>query len=69
MVTDVVHATLPCEFREIQMTHEVLDATLALREFLFGAVYENEASTAEFKKAHGILGGLWEKVGRAAGSS
>ena len=29
-----------------------------LREFLFGAVYENEASTAEFQKAHGILGGL-----------
>ena len=36
---------------------------LALRDFLFGAVYENEASTAEFQKARGILGGLWEKVG------
>jgi len=25
-------------------------------------VYENESATAEFKKATGILGGLWEKV-------
>ncbi len=41
----------------------MLDATLGLREFLFGAVYENEIATQEFKKAHGILGGLWEKVG------
>ncbi|MEZ5284478.1 MAG: hypothetical protein R2712_06650 [Vicinamibacterales bacterium] len=24
--------------------------------------YENQAATAEFSKAHGILGGLWEKV-------
>ncbi len=64
MVTDVVHATAAVEFREIQMTPEVLDAMLSLREFLFGAVYENDASTAEFQKAHGILGGLWEKVGQ-----
>jgi dGTPase len=25
-------------------------------------VYENEAATAEFKKATGILGGLWQKI-------
>ena len=30
--------------------------------FLFEAVYENAIATAEFKKATGILGGLWEKV-------
>ena len=30
--------------------------------FLFEAVYENEIATAEFKKAAGILGGLWDKV-------
>jgi len=40
----------------------VLDATLAMRSFLFEAVYENDIATAEFKKAAGILGGLWEKV-------
>jgi dGTPase len=44
------------------MSDEVLGATLALRDFLFRAVYENEVATAEFRKAAGILGGLWEKV-------
>jgi dGTPase len=44
------------------MSAEVLEATLELRTFLFAAVYENESATAEFKKATGILGGLWEKV-------
>jgi len=35
---------------------------LALRSFLFDAVYENAIATAEFQKASGILSGLWEKV-------
>ena len=47
---------------EIRMSDEVLEATLAMRSFLFKAVYENETATAEFKKAAGILGGLWERV-------
>ena len=64
MVSDVVRATIQGGFREIQMSPDVLEAMLTLREFLFGAVYENDASTAEFQKAHGILGGLWEKVGQ-----
>ena len=64
MVADVVHATMAVEYREIQMSGPVLDAMLTLREFLFEAVYENAASTAEFQKAHGILGGLWDKVGQ-----
>jgi dGTPase len=63
MVGDVVHATIDLGLTEIQMSGEILEATLALREFLFGAVYENEDSMAEFRKARGILGGLWEKVG------
>jgi dGTPase len=62
MVADVVQATLAVDCSEIQMTAEVLEATLALRSFLFEAVYENEISTAEFKKATGILGGLWTRV-------
>jgi dGTPase len=33
-----------------------------MRAFLFEAVYENDLATAEFRKASGILGGLWEKV-------
>ena len=44
------------------MSEPMLDAVLALRSFLFDAVYENTIATAEFKKAAGILGGLWEKV-------
>jgi dGTPase len=62
MVKDVVTGTQAGGLTEIRMSAPVLDATLALRSFLFDAVYENHAATAEFKKATGILGGLWEKV-------
>jgi dGTPase len=62
MVTDVVVRTLEGGLSEVRMSDEVLDATIGLRSFLFDAVYENETATAEFKKASGILGGLWEKV-------
>jgi len=62
MVRDVVEATFSGNLSEIRMTDEVLKATLELRRFLFDAVYENEFATSEFRKATGILGGLWEKV-------
>jgi len=62
MVTDVVLETLGGGMTEIRMSQNVLDATVGLRAFLFDAVYENELATAEFKKASGILGGLWTKV-------
>ena len=62
MVTDVVMRTLEGGLSEIRMSDEILEATLAMREFLFDAVYENDAATAEFSKAAGILGGIWEKV-------
>ena len=62
MVKDVVEATFAGNLSEIRMSAEVLEATLELRTFLFAAVYENEAATAEFKKATGMLGGLWEKI-------
>jgi dGTPase len=62
MVTDVVLQTLQADLSEIKMSDEILQATVGLRAFLFDAVYENELATAEFKKAAGILGGLWEKV-------
>lgn len=62
MVTNVVLETLKGDLTEIRMSDAVLGATLALREFLFDAVYENAKATAEFRKASGILGGLWEKV-------
>jgi dGTPase len=62
MVTDVVLRTLEAGLSEVRMSDEVLEATIGLRSFLFDAVYENDVATAEFKKAAGILGGLWEKV-------
>src|SRR5262245_51140760 len=62
MVTDVVVRTLEGGLSEIRMSEPVLGATLALRDYLFGAVYENPRATAEFQKASGILGGLWEKL-------
>jgi dGTPase len=62
MVKDVVTETQAGDGLEIRMSEPVLEATLEMRAFLFDAVYENEVATAEFKKATGILGGLWEKV-------
>jgi dGTPase len=62
MVTDVVLETIAGGMTEIRMSPDVLEATVGLRAFLFEAVYENELATAEFKKAAGILGGLWNKV-------
>jgi dGTPase len=62
MVTDVVTETLAGGLAELRMSERVLEATLALRQYLFGAVYENAIATAEFGKAEGVLGGLWERV-------
>jgi dGTPase len=62
MVTDVVMQSLEGGLTEIRMSEPILEATVGLRGFLFEAVYENEIATGEFKKAGGILGGLWEKV-------
>jgi dGTPase len=62
MVSDVVFQTLGSDITEVRMGDEILQATLELRDFLFSSVYENTDATAEFRKASGILGGLWEKV-------
>jgi dGTPase len=62
MVKDVVTETQNAGLTEIRMSPPVLEATLAMRRFLFDAVYENNVATAEFTKAHGILSGLWQKV-------
>jgi len=62
MVKDVVTETLAGGLTEIRMSDGVLQAVLGLRAFLFEAVYENTIATLEFKKASGILSGLWEKV-------
>jgi dGTPase len=62
LVSDVVHQTIDGGMSEIRMSEPVLNALVALRSYLFEAVYENQVATAEFGKAAGILGGLWEKV-------
>jgi dGTPase len=62
MVSDVVLRTLDGGLSEIRMSDPVLHATVGLRSFLFEAVYENPRATAEFEKAAGILGGIWEKI-------
>ena len=62
LVTDVVRQTLAGDMTEIRMSDPVLEALLGLRSYLFEAVYENETATAEFGKAAGILGGLWDKI-------
>jgi len=62
LVKDVVTETLASGLTEIRMSPPVLAAVLDLRTFLFDTVYENSLATVEFKKATGILTGLWEKV-------
>src|SRR4249920_934133 len=62
LVRDVVSHTLDGGLTEIRMSKTILDAVLGLRSFLFDAVYENAIATAEFRKASGILSGLWEKI-------
>ncbi|MEE2636747.1 MAG: deoxyguanosinetriphosphate triphosphohydrolase [Acidobacteriota bacterium] len=63
LVEDVVGSTrVVVPVVELRMSDEVLEALLSLRTFLFETVYENLIATAEFNKASGILGGLWQKV-------
>jgi dGTPase len=62
LVRDVVAESLAAGLAEIRMSDSVLDAVLRLRSFLFDAVYENRAATAEFRKAEDVLAGLWTKV-------
>ena len=68
MVTDVVQQSLACDLESLRMSEPVLQALLDLRAFMFAHVYENEVATAEFAKATGILGGLWEKVREQPGT-
>jgi dGTPase len=62
MVSDVVYETMAGGLAEIRMSEPVLSATLELRSHLFTSVYENPRATAEFEKATGVLGGLWDRL-------
>ena len=63
-LSDLAHAWWDDRLSAEWRPHPVdrIQAILDLRSFLFEAVYENSLATVEFKKATGILSGLWEKV-------
>jgi dGTPase len=59
MVNDMVSASRLEEKRQIRMTDEMLDALIALRDFLYETVYERTEIRREFEKAQRIISELW----------
>ncbi|HEX3696736.1 MAG TPA: deoxyguanosinetriphosphate triphosphohydrolase [Polyangia bacterium] len=59
MVNDMVDSSRLEEKRQIRMTDEVLDALIALRDYLYETVYERDEIRGEFEKAQRIIGELW----------
>ena len=62
LVSNTIRETMAAGLDEIRMSDNVLEALLSLRAFLFETVYEDSLATIEFRKAAGILGGLWGKI-------
>jgi dGTPase len=59
LVNDMVAASRLEEKRQIRMSDEVLGALIALRDFLYEAVYERPEIRGEFEKAQRIISELW----------
>jgi dGTPase len=59
MVGDMVTSSRLEEKRQIRMSDEVLDALIALRDFLYETVYERPEIRGEFEKAQRIIAELW----------
>jgi len=59
MVNDMVSSSRLDEKRQIRMSEEVLDALIALRDFLYETVYERPEIRGEFEKAQRIISELW----------
>jgi dGTPase len=59
MVNDMVSSSRLEEKRQIRMSDEVLDALIALRDFLYETVYERPEIRGEFEKAQRIISELW----------
>jgi dGTPase len=59
MVGDMVSSSRLEEKRQIRMSDEVLDALIALRDFLYETVYERTEIRGEFEKAQRIISELW----------
>ncbi|MCI0469986.1 MAG: deoxyguanosinetriphosphate triphosphohydrolase [Nitrospirae bacterium] len=60
MVKDVIATSIENRVSSIIMSSKMLQIIYGLREFLFEAVYEDEAIIKEFNKAKGILRALYE---------
>jgi dGTPase len=59
MVNDMVSASRLEEKRQIRMSEEILGALIALRDYLYEAVYERDEIRGEFEKAQRIISELW----------
>jgi dGTPase len=59
MVGDMVSASRLEEKRQIRMSEEILGALIALRDYLYEAVYERDEIRGEFEKAQRIISELW----------
>src|SRR5882672_11337862 len=59
MVGDMVASSRLEEKRQIRMSDKVLDALIALRDFLYETVYERPEIRGEFEKAQRIISELW----------
>jgi dGTPase len=60
LVTDVVAASRLDEKHHIEMSAEVLEALMALRDFLYAQVYERPEIRSEFERAQRVVRELWE---------
>jgi dGTPase len=60
LVIDVVTASRLEEKRHIEMSAEVLQALMALRDFLYARVYERPEIREEFSRAQRVVRELWE---------
>jgi len=59
MVVDIVESSQAGGRAQIRMSEPGLSALVALRDFLYARVYENQVIRAEFEKAQRILTDLW----------
>jgi dGTPase len=59
MVLDVVCTSKLADKRQIRMSQDMLEALVALRDFMFSRVYERDEIRHEFERAQRILSELW----------
>ena len=62
MVRDVIDSTLACDYEQISMSAEVLNALEELRTYMFQNMYLTPTVRGEFVKAQRTLTALFEHV-------